>query len=122
LDPTSGRPARGRLGERLGLVTPAAAGPLVVEARCQSVRIDGAWHRTRWVASRPRLPLGPAWLAPFVSAEGVTRTMTVAMVPVSPSGPGAGSSAIGTSWSRTRPRRRRADGLRGTHNRQRARR
>lgn len=85
VDPTGGRQRRGRrrLGERLGLVVPATAGPLAVKAGWSSLRIDGAWHRTWWVESWPRLAVPPAWLEPFLSGEGVTRTMTVVMVPVS---------------------------------------
>jgi hypothetical protein len=71
------------LGERLGLVTPASAGPLIRQAGWRSVRLDGVWHRTWWVASWPRLAVPPGWLEPFLSPTGVTRTMTVAMVPVS---------------------------------------
>jgi hypothetical protein len=84
VDPTAGA-GRGeaRLGERLGLVTPAAAGPLVVKSRWRSVRLDATWQRTWWVASWPRLAVPPAWLESFLSPTGVTRTMTVAMVPVS---------------------------------------
>jgi hypothetical protein len=71
-----------RLAERLGLVTPASAGPLVVETGWDHVRVDAAWHRTWWVASWPRLPVPPSWLEPFLAATGVTRTMTVVFVPV----------------------------------------
>jgi hypothetical protein len=83
VDPTGGA-GRGeaRLGERLGLVTPAAMGPLVVESRWRSLRLDATWQRTWWVASWPRLAVPPAWLESFLSPTGVTRTMTVAMVPV----------------------------------------
>jgi hypothetical protein len=83
VNPTLGRAGRRRLGERLGLVGPTAATPLMLESAWQSVRIDAAWHRTWWVASWPRLPVAPAWLEPFLSIDGVTRTMTVAMVPAS---------------------------------------
>jgi hypothetical protein len=73
---------RGRLGTRLGLVTPASSGPLVVETSWRHVRVDGAWHRTWWIACWPRLAVPPGWLEPFLSHDGVTRTMTVVMVPV----------------------------------------
>jgi hypothetical protein len=83
VDPTRGLyPSGGRLAERLGLLAPSAAGPLIVEASWRSVRIDGAWHRTWWVGSWPRLGVPPSWLEPFLSADGVTRTMTVTMLPV----------------------------------------
>lgn len=76
------RPVRGRLVERLGLVAPESAGPLAVEAAWSHVRVDAAYHRTFWIASWPRLAVPPAWLEPFLSAAGVTRTMTVVFVPV----------------------------------------
>jgi hypothetical protein len=72
----------GRLAARLGLVTPASAGPLVVETGWRHVRVDAAWHRTWWVACWPRLAVPPSWLEPFLSATGMTRTMTVVFVPV----------------------------------------
>ncbi|HEX6238457.1 MAG TPA: SCO6880 family protein, partial [Acidimicrobiales bacterium] len=78
-----GIPARsGRLVQRLGLLPISTAGPLVVDTGWRSVRVDGAWHRTWWVAAWPRLPVPPSWLEPFLSADGVTRTMTVTLVPV----------------------------------------
>lgn len=75
-------PGRGRLAERLGLTMPSAAGPMIVDPAWRSVRIDGAWHRTWWVASWPRLAVPPAWLEPFLAADSVTRTMTVTVLPV----------------------------------------
>lgn len=83
IDPhdTGPRPRRGRLAQRLGL-TPAAAGPLVVENQWRHARIDGAWHRTFWVACWPRLAVPPSWMEPFLSGGGVTRTVTVVLVPV----------------------------------------
>jgi hypothetical protein len=85
VDPTMAGPgrARGRLGQRLGLVTPASAGPLMLESDWRAIRLDATWQRTWWVGSWPRLAVPPAWLEPFLSPTGVTRTMTVAMVPVS---------------------------------------
>jgi hypothetical protein len=73
---------RGRLAERIGLTAPSAAGPLIVDPAWRSVRLDGVWHRTWWVASWPRLAVPPAWLEPFLAVDGVTRTMTVTMLPV----------------------------------------
>jgi hypothetical protein len=82
--PTAPRGAAGgRLAERLGLVTPASAGPLVVELGWRRVRVDGLWHRTWWVACWPRLAVPPSWLEPFLSTAGVCRTMTVWFVPTS---------------------------------------
>jgi hypothetical protein len=54
-----------------------------VESTWRSIRADGSWHRTYWVSCWPRLPVGPAWLEPFLSGGGVARTMTVAYCPVS---------------------------------------
>jgi hypothetical protein len=86
IDPVSTAPAAqrwsGRLVDRLGLVTPASSGPLVVEPSWRHVRVDGAWHRTWWVACWPRLAVPPWWLEPFVSAGGAARTMTVTLMPV----------------------------------------
>jgi hypothetical protein len=73
----------GRLAERLGLLTPAAAGPLVMEMEWRRLRIDALWHRTWWVACWPRLAVPPSWLEPFLSAAGVCHTMTVWFVPTS---------------------------------------
>ena len=80
--PGNDAPAGGLAG-RLGLESLAAAGPLAVEAAWRHLRVDGSWHRTYWVASWPRLPVGPAWLEPFLSGGGVARTMTVIYCPVS---------------------------------------
>jgi len=84
IDPiaTRPRPRTGRLAERLSYVTASAAGPLVVDSEWRHVRIDGAFHRTWWVASWPRLAVPPAWLEPFLSGGGVTRSMTVYFRPV----------------------------------------
>jgi hypothetical protein len=73
----------GRLAERLGLVIPASAGPLVMETEWRRLRIDALWHRTWWVACWPRLAVPPSWLEPFLSASGVCRTMTVWFAPTS---------------------------------------
>ncbi|HET7487954.1 MAG TPA: SCO6880 family protein [Acidimicrobiales bacterium] len=83
-DPAAARPAvvAGRLVERLGLVGPAEAGPMALEADWGHVRIDAAFHRCWRVAAWPRLPVTPAWLEPFLSGPGVTRTMTVVFCPV----------------------------------------
>jgi hypothetical protein len=81
VDPIARAARSGRLAERLGLV-PAAAGPLALEVAWDHVRIDGAWHRTYWVAGWPRLGVPSAWLEPFLSAGGVTRAMTIVFVPV----------------------------------------
>lgn len=85
IDPFRTQPTvnRGRLVERLGLVRETTAGPTAVEARWSHVAVDRALHRTYWVAGYPRLPQHPAWLEPFLSAPGISRTMTVLLAPVS---------------------------------------
>lgn len=85
IDPAAARPAvaAGRLVDRLGLVGAAGAGPMALETSWRHVRIDAAFHRTYRVVCWPRLPVTPAWLEPFLSSPGVTRTMTVVFCPVS---------------------------------------
>jgi hypothetical protein len=84
VEPTHLRPVprTGSLVDRLGLVRSATAGPMVVEASWRHVRVDGAWHRTWWIGTWPRLAVPPAWLEPFLSGGGITRTMTVYFQPV----------------------------------------
>jgi len=74
--------ASGRLADRLTAVSHASAGPLVVDESWDHLRIDGAWHRTWWIGSWPRLPVPPTWLEPFLSAGGLTRAVTVSLVPL----------------------------------------
>jgi hypothetical protein len=73
------------LADRAGLagVHPALAAPLTIRARWDAVQIDGAWHRTFWVAGWPVLALRPGWLDPLLSDVGATRTLTVLMEPLS---------------------------------------
>jgi hypothetical protein len=84
IDPIGTRPRarRGRLVERLALVRSTTAGPLTVEASWRDLRVDGAFHRTWWIGTWPRLAVPPSWLEPFLSGGGITRTMTVVLVPV----------------------------------------
>lgn len=85
VDPvTTSAPSRqGRLVDRLSLVRASTAGPLVVHTDWQHLRVDGAFHRTWWIGTWPRLAQPPSWMEPFLSGGGVTRTMTVFLVPVS---------------------------------------
>lgn len=75
-------PLTGRLADRLQHVVASTAGPLAVETKWHEVRVDAAWHRTWWIGSWPRLAVAPSWLEPFLAAGGVTRAMTVVLVPV----------------------------------------
>ncbi|MBK5250828.1 MAG: hypothetical protein JJE50_15585 [Actinomycetales bacterium] len=85
LDPVSARPkvSHGRLIDRLALVRSATAGPVAVDTAWNHLRVDGAFHRTWWIGTWPRLAVPPTWLEPFLSGGGITRTMTVVLVPVS---------------------------------------
>lgn len=85
IDPHAAAPRRaasGRLVERLGLVTSASCGPMVLQVEWRHVRVDGAYHRTYHVACWPRLAVPPSWLEPFLAGGGVTRAMTVTLAPV----------------------------------------
>jgi hypothetical protein len=84
IDPIGTRPRarRGRLVERLALVRSTTAGPLTVEASWRDLRVDGAFHRTWWIGTWPRLAVPPAWLEPFLSSGGITRSMIVYFQPV----------------------------------------
>jgi len=84
IDPVaaSPRPRKGRLVERLALVGPCTAGPLALETDWRHLRVDGAFHRTWWIGTWPRLAVPPAWLEPFLSSGGLTRSMTVYFQPV----------------------------------------
>lgn len=86
IDPLASRPSTasaGRLVERLGLVSRATAGPAALDMSWRHLQTDGAYHRTYHVACWPRLAVPPSWLEPFLSAGGVTRSMTVILTPVS---------------------------------------
>lgn len=81
--PRALRPRHGRLVDRLAAVRSATAGPVALEAAWGHVRVDAAFHRTWWVGTWPRLAVAPAWLEPFLSGGGITRSMTVYFQPVS---------------------------------------
>jgi hypothetical protein len=85
IDPvTRATPTRtGRLVDRLALVQASTAGPLAVHTEWRQVRTDGAFHRTWWIGTWPRLAQPPSWMEPFLAGGGITRTITVVLVPVS---------------------------------------
>jgi hypothetical protein len=58
--------------------------PLSFEARWSSVRTEGTWHATYWVAEWPRVAVRPDFLAPLVLHAGVRRTVSVVMEPLPP--------------------------------------
>lgn len=57
--------------------------PLAVQEHWGSLRVDGTWQVTYWVAEWPRLTVGPDFLAPLLLG-GVGRTVAVTMAPVAP--------------------------------------
>ncbi len=85
IDPMAGTspPRTGRLTDRLALACASSAGPLTLHTEWRHIRVDGAMHRTWWIGTWPRLAVPPAWLEPFLATGGITRTMTVVLVPVS---------------------------------------
>ncbi|MEW6470672.1 MAG: SCO6880 family protein [Actinomycetota bacterium] len=87
-DPTVVRAARRRnrsLAAMAGLVSPWNWGPLATESDWDHLRVDGALHRTYWVAEWPRLDVPAGWLEPILLHAGGTRTFTVHCEPVPPS-------------------------------------
>lgn len=68
--------ARGPLG-------PGGAWPLATAESWSSLRTDGAWHATYWVAEWPRVEVGPDFLAPLLLG-GARRTVSVTFAPVAP--------------------------------------
>ena len=61
---------------------PGADGaPLAVEEGWATVRVDGGWHCTYWVAEWPRVEVGPDFLAPLLVGAG-RRRVSVVMAPV----------------------------------------
>lgn len=60
----------------------AGHGPMAVTTAWDHVRIDSSVQRTWWIGDWPRHPVGPAWLEPFLSVSGLTRTVTVVLAPV----------------------------------------
>jgi hypothetical protein len=85
-DPAS-RPGLARLAggdpDRAG-IAPSGAWPLACDSNWSVYRTDSAWHATYWVAEWPRTPVGPDFAAPLFLQTTVTRTVAVAMAPVSP--------------------------------------
>jgi hypothetical protein len=57
-------------------------GPMAVDAGWFHARVDGAVHRSYRIAAWPMLPVAADWLAPLLTADGATRTVTVVLEPV----------------------------------------
>ncbi len=56
---------------------------MAVEAGWGSLRTDGSWHATYWIAEWPRVDVGPDFLAPLLLGTS-RRTVSVVMEPLSP--------------------------------------
>jgi hypothetical protein len=57
-------------------------GPMAMEADWFQARVDSAVHRTYQVTAWPMLPVPADWLAPLLTTEETTRTVTVVLEPV----------------------------------------
>lgn len=57
---------------------------MATESHWASVRTDGTWHATYWVAEWPRVEIGADFLGPLLLGP-VRRSVSVVMEPVSPS-------------------------------------
>jgi hypothetical protein len=62
---------------------PGGAWPLASDEAWSSLRLDGAWFATYWVAEWPRIEVGPDFLAPLLLA-GARRTVSLTLGPVPP--------------------------------------
>lgn len=77
---------RRALADGLGVAGPTwrSAWPMAVETRWSSIRVDGSWHATYWVAEWPRADVGPDFLVPLLLLGSAVRSVSVTMEPVSP--------------------------------------
>jgi hypothetical protein len=57
-------------------------GPMSLQGDWFHTRVDGAVHRSYRVAAWPMLPVAADWLAPLLTSDGATRTVTVVLEPV----------------------------------------
>jgi len=64
-------------------VPPGDPWPMGTAAGWESVRTDGTWHATYWVAEWPRVDVHPDFLGPLLFAP-LRRTLAVVMEPVDP--------------------------------------
>ena len=87
-DPTAIQPARRKntsLAAMAGLVSLWNWGPLATRFLWDHLQIDGARHRTYWVAEWPRLDVPANWIEPLLLHGSGTRTFTLHCEPVPPS-------------------------------------
>jgi hypothetical protein len=55
---------------------------MAVEPGWFEVRVDGSWHRSFAIAGWPMLPVGADWMAPLLTVDDVTRTVSIVLEPV----------------------------------------
>lgn len=84
IDPTRPPVRAESLVDAPGLA-PVSPWPLAHRVAWDSVRTDGAVHRTWWIAEWPRLDVAAAWLDPLLSTRAATRTVVLYFEPVPPS-------------------------------------
>ncbi|MBO0694335.1 MAG: hypothetical protein J2P58_15630, partial [Acidimicrobiaceae bacterium] len=60
---------------------PDAAWPLATDEAWSSVRVEGAWYATFWIAEWPRVEVGPDFLAPLLLGRA-EHTVSVTLSPV----------------------------------------
>ena len=58
--------------------------PVAGEVLWDSLRLDGTWHATYWVAEWPRTDVAADFLGPLLLAGDVRQTVSVTMEPLSP--------------------------------------
>ncbi len=82
--PGQGAGAPGRWGLDEWDRAPHWPWPMAVEPHWDSVRTDGTWHTTYWIAEWPRVDVTPDFLGPLFFSP-LRRSIAVTMEPVSPS-------------------------------------
>lgn len=58
--------------------------PVDLEESWGSLRTDGSWHATYWIAEWPRHEVNSAFLLPLLASSGDRRSLSVVMAPVPP--------------------------------------
>jgi hypothetical protein len=58
--------------------------PVASEVFWDTVRMDGTWHATYWIAEWPRTDVSADFLAPLLLAKDVRQSVSVTMEPLSP--------------------------------------
>ena len=64
--------------------TSRSPGPTAADATWSSYHVDGALHRTYWVAEWPRTQVGPAFFTPLLLGLQAVRAVSIVFDPVPP--------------------------------------